>query len=201
MSVKLIFSSLVLLSAASSCAPVAPMNSPVVASSPTYRSTTSKRLDVDGTGIIQAPLVVDLDVKEQKTQGSASGADGSVEALKEQAVADATRKSHADMLVEPSYDINSHGGTTLVEVSGWPATYKNFRPLKESDLPLLQFHLPADTRTVSTTLVKNAEQPTPQVATLNGVPTSQRKAGAGGAVLLVLLAVGAAVALGSLVGK
>ena len=49
------------------------------------------------------------------------------------AVTDALKKSNSDVLVEPRYEINTSFKQTTVGVSGYPATYKDFRPMVLQD--------------------------------------------------------------------
>jgi hypothetical protein len=98
---------------------------------------TSKSMDIYGAGVIQNPVVVDLDVKETKVTGTASAPAGQIEILKSEAVADALKASNADVLIEPKYDVQISGGQATVVVTGWPGSYKNFRAIKEDDLKLL----------------------------------------------------------------
>src|SRR6185295_4278834 len=62
----------------------------------------------------------------------------SIDVLKSAAVADALESANGDVLVEPKYHIETSGGRTSVTVTGFRANYKNFRPITEQDLPLLQ---------------------------------------------------------------
>jgi hypothetical protein len=98
---------------------------------------TSKTMDIYGAGVIQKPVIVDLDVKETKVTGTASDISGLLENIKSLAVNDALKTSNADVLVEPKFEIQTSGGRTTVTVTGWPATYKNFRAIKEEDVKLL----------------------------------------------------------------
>lgn len=113
----------------------------VVASCSSLKSTTNtaKTLNVYGAGVIQKPVIVELDVKQTKVTATVTGKLGSnTEALKAEAVSAAIRNSGADVLVEPTYNIVTNRGTTTVTVSGFPATYKNFRDIKMEDVPLIK---------------------------------------------------------------
>ena len=103
------------------------------------KSTTSKTLDIQAS-VIQKPTVADLDVKETKTTGTSSGkiATMAVETIQSEAVASALKTTNADILVEPRFETTVSGSTTTVTVSGFPATYKNFRPMKIDDIALVQ---------------------------------------------------------------
>ncbi len=114
-----------------------------LASCSVVRTSTSKRLDTYDTGIVQAPLLVDLDIKGERVRGSASGSTvAGIDTWKAAAVAAAAKDANADVLVEARFNISSSFGwfgTTTVDVTGYPATYKNFRPLKADDLKLLNY--------------------------------------------------------------
>lgn len=113
----------------------------VVLASCATRSTTntSKTLNIYGSGVIQKPVIVDLDVKQNKVTATVNGKLGSnIEALKAEAVSVAVKNAQADVLVEPTYTIVSNRGTSTVTVSGFPATYKNFRDITLEDVPLIK---------------------------------------------------------------
>ncbi len=95
----------------------------------TKQSITTKTTDIYGSGVVQFPVVVDLDVKETKVSGTVEwkGGGASITTLKEMAMTDAIVKANADILVEPKFDIHVKGRRKTVAVSGYPATYKNFR--------------------------------------------------------------------------
>lgn len=102
-------------------------------------TNTSKTLNIYGAGVIQKPVIVDLDVKQTKVTAIAKGKLGSnIEALKAEAVSVAVKNAQADVLVEPTYTIVSDRGVSTVTVSGFPATYKNFRDITAEDVPLIK---------------------------------------------------------------
>lgn len=83
-------------------------------------------------------VIADLEVKEQKVTGTANGLSikgNTVESTKEEAVFLALKSANdADILVQPKYEITvSSDGAIMVVVTGYPAKYKNFRPLQKSD--------------------------------------------------------------------
>ncbi|GAB4281663.1 MAG: hypothetical protein Kow0068_06180 [Marinilabiliales bacterium] len=102
------------------------------------KTSTSKALDIYGAGVIQIPVVVDLEVSEKKVTGSSEGYSSNIESIKQDAIADALKSSNADVLVEPKFETETSGGITKATVTGFPATYKNFRSLKEEDIKLLE---------------------------------------------------------------
>lgn len=101
-------------------------------------TATSKTLNIYSAGIVQKPLLVDLEVKEKKVTGTAVGLSTSFEIVKQNAVANALEKVNADVLVEPSYKTESSNGKVTATVTGYPAVYKNFRPIKEEDFKLIE---------------------------------------------------------------
>ncbi|MFM8949194.1 MAG: hypothetical protein ACKOKB_00255, partial [Bacteroidota bacterium] len=103
------------------------------------RTKTTKTTDIYGSGVIQKPVVVDLDVSDQKVSGTATASSSSLSTdIKSLAVNDALKKANADVLVEPKFETETIGGKTTATVTGWPASYKNFRSIKSEDIPLLQ---------------------------------------------------------------
>ena len=112
-----------------------------IASCSSMKSTTNtaKTLSIYGSGVIQKPVIVELDVKQTKVTATVNGKLGSnIEALKGEAVSVAVKNAAADVLVEPTYTIVTNRGTSTVTVTGFPATYKNFRDIKIEDVPLIK---------------------------------------------------------------
>lgn len=102
------------------------------------KTNTNKTMDIYGAGVIQKPVLVDLDVKETKVVGTATASQNiSVEIVKQEAVTDALKKSNADVLVEPKFETVTSAGKTTATVTGFPATYKNFRPVTADDVKLM----------------------------------------------------------------
>lgn len=107
------------------------------------KTNTIKKMDIYGAGVIQKPVIVDLDVKETKVSGTVTGGtyNSEIEPLKHLAVADLLKKENADVLVEPKFEIETSGGQLTVTVTGWPATYTNFRPITKDDVELMKVGL------------------------------------------------------------
>ena len=102
-------------------------------------TATTKTLDINGAGVILKPTIVDLDVNGAKVSGRAVAKFGeNIEEVKILLVAEVLRKANADVLVEPRYAFETVNNETTISVSGYPATYKNFRPIKEEDLKLIK---------------------------------------------------------------
>ena len=102
--------------------------------SPTQKRVSVKTVDITHTGVIQKPVIVDLQVGQTKVRGSAIGASSELQRLKNEAVKDALNNAgNADVLVEPNFTTSSTGYRATVEVTGYPATYKNFRAIEAND--------------------------------------------------------------------
>ena len=102
-------------------------------------TATTKILYVNGVGIIQNPTIADLDVNGAKVSGRAVAKFGeNIEEVKILLVAEVLRKANADVLVEPRYVIETINNESIITVSGYHATYKNFRPIKEEDIKLIK---------------------------------------------------------------
>jgi hypothetical protein len=106
------------------------------------KSSDVKTAEIYGPKITQTPTLADLEVIEKKVKGKAEGNSGSsISGLKALAVSDALKKSNADILVEPRYDVLQTSSKIFVEVNGYPATYKNFRAMEEKDSTIVQYSL------------------------------------------------------------
>ena len=90
--------------------------------------------------IVVRPIIADLIVGQLKVTGVAVSRMETEANLKRLAILDALEKSHADVLIEPTYEtvIKHEVGTngkvhniTTVKVSGYPGIYKNFRSSNE----------------------------------------------------------------------
>ena len=102
-------------------------------------TATTKIIDINGAGVIQKPTIVDLDVNGAKVSGRAVAKFGeNIEDVKTLLVAEVLRKANADVLVEPRYVIETINNESIITVSGYHATYKNFRPIKEEDIKLIK---------------------------------------------------------------
>ena len=92
-----------------------------------YKSSTARVAEIPSK-LESMVNVSDLEVSEVKVSGVCTGKDGKYlsKKVKEQnAVAEALKKSGADILVEP------------VEVSGYPARYRNFRSVTKEDAEVI----------------------------------------------------------------
>ena len=103
------------------------------------KRNTAKTMDIYGSGVIQKPVIVDLDVEDKKITGTATATSGSSEsAVKELAVANALKEAKADVLVEPKFEVDIQNGKMTATVTGFPARYKNFRSIRQEDTELLK---------------------------------------------------------------
>ena len=101
-------------------------------------TATSKTMEIYGAGVIQQPVVAELEVKETKVNGTFTGSSSSTyEAMKKEAVNVAMKQSKADVLVEPKFETESINGKTKVTVYGFPGYYTKFRPMQPGDELLL----------------------------------------------------------------
>jgi lipoate-protein ligase A len=108
----------------------------LMASCSVLTSKSTKTISINHSGVIQTPVIVDIYVEGDKISGSASGRIN-VEILKQEAIADAIEKATADVLVEPSFKTKTTFRTTVVNVTGYPGYYKNFRNIQADDLKLI----------------------------------------------------------------
>lgn len=130
----------------------------------------AKAREVTGLGVLQIPTVATLDVSQTKVtelftirvknkflKSMATGRFnkktlvdapqfGALEAAQSFAVAKLLTKHNADVLVEPRYSFEVTStlkrSTYNVIVSGYPATYKNFRPATPADTEILKINPP-----------------------------------------------------------
>lgn len=114
------------------------MLSTLITSCSVTKSSTAKSLDVYGT-VMHIPVVADLDVKQTKVSATVEfqGKEAS-EAIKNKVIGEALKISNADILIEPSFDIETKGSSSKITVKGFPATYKNFRNASPGDVELLK---------------------------------------------------------------
>ncbi len=102
-------------------------------------TNTAKTLNVYGSGVIQKPVIVELDVKQTKVTATITRRlTTNMDVLKAEAVSLAIKNAGADVLVEPTYTIVSTRSSSTVTVSGFAATYKNFRDIRIEDVPLIK---------------------------------------------------------------
>jgi len=103
-------------------------------------SSTTRVMDVKGAGVLQHPVIGEMEVDIEKVTGTVerSGRVTNIESLKVLAMNDAIKTAGADILVEPTFEIISENSITTVTVTGYPASYTNFRSITMDDVPLLE---------------------------------------------------------------
>ena len=105
----------------------------------TVKTGTAKTLDIYGLGVIHKPVIVDLDVKEEKISKTITlRSMDNLSAAEAEIVRELLKENNADILVEPKFYSVSKNGKTELTVTGWLAFYKNFRTIEEKDLKLLE---------------------------------------------------------------
>jgi len=97
------------------------------------RAKTAATRDIENSTIVHKPVVADLEIKDKKVTGNAGYSKQTLEYVKNMAIADALRNADADVLLEPQFDIETTNDIIKVEVKGYPATYKNFKPYEAKD--------------------------------------------------------------------
>ena len=108
----------------------------------TKSATSNSRMIVKNT-LTETPIVADVEVEEVRVSGSYEGKNTGEEQAKELAVANALRKSDAEVLVQPTYRIEVRDYTNiLVFVEGFPGKYVNFRTPTHNDSLILGLILP-----------------------------------------------------------
>jgi hypothetical protein len=149
----------------------------ILASCSVIRSHTTKMTEIYGSGVMQKPTLVDLEVKDTKAIGTATSSSGEPLLItKNNAVYDALKNANADVLIEPIFDTETSNGKTKVTVSGYPAYYKNFRPMVDKDTALIKAGIMQKTSTYE-------------------LPTEAKKKGGGSPVLGALAGIGLALLL------
>lgn len=103
------------------------------------KQNSVRTMDVASGGIVHNTLIVDLDVSETRVKGTAMGSKKSeVDQIKKDAIAYAVESVSADVLVEPRFKVEVVNARITVNVTGYPATFKNFRPITPADLELMK---------------------------------------------------------------
>lgn len=112
----------------------------------TIKKIDGKAVDID-CNVTQYPTVAELNIKEKKVSGSIEWEDKwfgrriPVQVRKGNLIAEVSAQAGADVLVEPQF-IFEQGSRGLrsrkLSVSGYPATFKNFRPATPADIELLK---------------------------------------------------------------
>ena len=98
----------------------------------------AKLMYIKDTGVSHLPVIADLDVIQTKITGTASGPNDTIELLRVRAINNALERNNADVLLEPRFSFETTGMRTTVTVTGFPASYKNFRTITEQDSTLIK---------------------------------------------------------------
>ena len=124
----------------------------------TLKTGTSKTMDIVGPGVIQMPVVADLNVRPNKVSLTKTFSKSQSATANTDVVRELLKRENADVLVEPTFESTTSGMKTEVTVYGFPATYVNFRPIEEKDVKLIEVTpgllQKADTKTSSVEIIK-----------------------------------------------
>jgi len=112
----------------------------VFSSCSSNKTITSKSSDIYGAGVVQYPVVAEMEVSQTKASGTVvwKGGGASINTLKEMAISEAVKSANADVLVEPVFEIEVKGRKRTVTAKGYPAKYKSFRDALPSDTLVLK---------------------------------------------------------------
>lgn len=107
----------------------------LLASCTSNKTITSKSSDIYGAGVVQYPVVAEIEVSPTKISGTVvwKGGGASTNTLKEMAISEAVKSANADVLVEPRFEVEVKGRKRTVTATGFPAKYKSFRNAELSD--------------------------------------------------------------------
>jgi len=107
----------------------------LLASCSSNKTITSKSSDVYGAGVVQYPVVAEMEVSQTKVSGTVvwKGGGASTNTLKEMAISEAVKSANADVLIEPRFEIDVKGRKRTVTATGFPAKYTSFRNAVLSD--------------------------------------------------------------------
>ena len=92
---------------------------------------------ITDSGVFHLAVIADLDVSQTKITGRVSGSSSEIQLLRVRAINNALATNNADVLLEPRFTYETIGFTTNVTVTGFPASYKNFRTITERDADLI----------------------------------------------------------------
>lgn len=91
-------------------------------------------------GIIQKPLITDLEVGKQRVTITQSYSNVTITEAKENAMGDFIKQQSCDLIVQPYFTTNSvtsnEKTTITVTLTGYPASYKNIRNFESKDTSL-----------------------------------------------------------------
>ena len=111
----------------------------MLSSCSTVQTRTSKTIDIVGSGVIHKPIIADLNVSQERVSKTVTFSNmESIETAKNNVVRELLKERKADVLVEPTFESSTTNRITELTVYGWPANYKNFRQIEESDIKFLE---------------------------------------------------------------
>jgi hypothetical protein len=76
-------------------------------------------------------------VSEKKVSAEAEGLRVNLDVIKNEVIAHLLDSLNADVLIEPIFKSVHNGNRTIVKVSGYAATYTNFRNIKPEDIQIV----------------------------------------------------------------
>lgn len=121
----------------------------VLTSCSTMKKSTSTTLNVE-SGIYQYPTVADLEVKEKvETKITWNYVPFNIgqpplDLRKNNLIADIIKENNADVLLEPQITFTKRPfSRRSLTITGFPATFKNFRKADKEDLKALEVVIPA----------------------------------------------------------
>jgi len=144
---------------------------------PVRKIEQARILEIQGTCVVNTPTIADLEVqstrvyekytisiKDLERQGIYS-TDARIGTAKVQAVARLLDKHKADILVDPRFSIEADRSQIEVNVSGYPATHKNFRSPTDKDKQVVSW-ITGTVDVQSSTTDAPATQPQPSSTTV-----------------------------------
>ena len=156
-----------------------------------HKYSSSPFIDIEEPEIQGYPLIADLNISKEKVKGTAtmgysSGIGAPIEECKRSAIGNALIASEADVLIEPFYIIETTESSVTVQVSGFPAKYKNFRKDTEK-----MMEINAASVNQTTTIVGPMQKPISNVQKTSptAAPTNQSGGGSVLGILGVILGV------------
>ena len=106
------------------------------------RSGTSKTMYINGAGVTHMPVIADLNVSQNKASYTLEVKKTATKTARDTAISFLLEQESADVIVEPTFVTETRGINTELTVTGWPATYKNFRAMTEKDIKLIEVAAP-----------------------------------------------------------
>lgn len=110
------------------------------------KTTKSSTYDYDylmitKQGVIQRPVLVDLEVDRTKQTITRTFRNTTLEVAKQNIVKEFIKTAVCDVVVQPSWDTEAEAGmgktTVEITLTGFPAKYKNFRNYEPKDADIL----------------------------------------------------------------